>query len=288
VKSMVMDKQLRLPAVIILVSLVLVTVAVAQPRPQAAITTQPFAGGWRTLLLELTMLMRLAALELTVDQLDAILEVVTEQPAETDSQTMQNIRAFRERLLRGEQATLADWQLLKDARKDAFAPVGKSHEDQQRVQLIRALLNPQQLSALTQGAMGIRQQENAGIRTAAIVLSALNRIMKQDEPDKRQEGSDKLLKAIGEAVPEKLDEGMIEDLQAFFSRVTEMNQVEFAAAQKELLAELGVLLPPELDVGKLYMAMEPERVNQAIVALFMTEQAKSLLAEMRDARADAR
>jgi hypothetical protein len=285
---MVMDKQLRLSAVIILVSLVLVTVAVAQPRPQAEIMAQPFGGGWRTILLELTMLMRLAALELTVDQLDAILEIVTEQPAETDSQTMQNIRAFRERLLRGEQATVADWQLLKDARKDAFAPVGKSREDQQRVQLIRALLNPQQLSALAQGTMGIRQQENAGVRTAVVVLSALNRIMKQDDPDKRQEGSDKLLKAIGEAVPEKLDEGMVEDLQAFFSRVTEMNQVEFAAAQKELLAELGVLLPPELDVGKLYMAMEPERVNQAIVALFMTEQAKSLLAEMRDARADAR
>ena len=281
-----MNRHLRLLGVVVLVSLVFVSMAVAQPKARAVMVAQPPGGGGRTLLLEVTMLMRLAALELTVDQLDAILEAVAEKPAETESQAMQDVRALRERLLRGEQVTVADWQLIQQAYKDMRGPDAKKAGDQQAVQLVRALLTPEQLSMLAQGGMGLRQQKNDGARGPVIVLSVLTRIIKQEDEDKRQEGADKLLKAIVEAAPEKPDEGMVEDLEGFLTRVIEMDQVEFTEGQKELLAELGVLLPANLDLGKLYMALDPARVNQMIQQLLMGERARSLLKEMRDARAN--
>lgn len=283
---MEMNRHLRLLGVVVLVSLVFVSMAVAQPKARAVMVAQPPGGGGRTLLLEVTMLMRLAALELTVDQLDAILEAVAEKPAETESQAMQDVRALRERLLRGEQVTVADWQLIQQAYKDMRGPDAKKAGDQQAVQLVRALLTPEQLSMLAQGGMGLRQQKNDGARGPVIVLSVLTRIIKQEDEDKRQEGADKLLKAIVEAAPEKPDEGMVEDLEGFLTRVIEMDQVEFTEGQKELLAELGVLLPANLDLGKLYMALDPARVNQMIQQLLMGERARSLLKEMRDARAN--
>ena len=281
-----MKWHLRLLGAMVLASLVFACVAVAQPKPRAALTTQPFGGEARRLLPEVLLLMRLAALELTVDQLDAILEAGAESPAETESQALQDVRALRERLLRGEQATVADVQLIRQAYKDMRGPDAKNAGDQQAVQLIRALLTPEQLSMLAQGGMGPRQQKNDGTRVPLVVLGALTRIIKQEDEDKRPEGADKLLKAIVEAAPEKPDEGMVEDLEDFFTRVIEMDQVEFTEGQKELLAELGVLLPAELDVGKLYMALDPARVNQMIQQLLMGERARSLLKEMRDARAN--
>ena len=94
------------------------------------------------------------------------------------------------------------------------------------------------------------------------------------------------MKAVGEAGGAQIDEAAIQDLQEFCNRVLAMDRAEFTEDRQELLTELGVVVPPKVDVGKLYLALEPERVHQQIRFLLMTEQAQRLLQEMREARAE--
>ncbi len=256
--------------------------AVAQPRvPQM----QMVAGGAGSVLLDMMVLLRLAPLQLSVAQIDAILQVCEDRQPQTASETMQQLEELRERLLRGEQPTAADLQLLGQAFRNLRGPAGDDPQAEQTIQIIEALLTPEQLAMLAQGFMG-RGRRQADSGAAFAVFAALTRIMNEADADKQRQETEALLKAIGEAAGGQMDEAAIQDLQNFFDRVLAMGEAEFTESRQELLTELEVLVPPEVDVGKLYLAMDPERVQQQIRFLFMTEQAQQLLREMRDARAE--
>ncbi len=244
------------------------------------------AVGTGSVLQDVMLLLRLARLQLTVEQIDAILQVCEDSEPETASETMQQVEELRQRLLRGEQPTAADLQLLKQAYTDLRGPGGGDPGANQAIQIIEALLTPEQLAMLAQGFM-VRGKRQADSGAAVAVFLALTRIMKEADADKQRQATEALLKAVGEAAGGQMDEAAIQDLQDFFDRVLAMDRADFTESRQELMTELGVLVPPEVDVGKLYLAMDPQRVQQQIRFLLMTEQAQQLLRQMRDARAEA-
>ena len=155
----------------------------AQPRaPQPGIAI----GGMSSSLLDVMLLLRLARLQLSREQIDAILQVCQQQQAENAAETMQQLEALRQRLLRGEQPQAADLQLLRQASRALGSPGGDDPKSKQTIQMIEALLTPEQLAMLTEGfAVWGRRQADSG--AALAVFTALSRIMKETDATKRQD-----------------------------------------------------------------------------------------------------
>ena len=235
-----------------------------------------------SVLQDVSLLLRLAPLQLTAEQLEGILQVLEAGTSDTAQQTWEDLEQLRQRLLRGEQPTGADVQLYRQGYREIRALTGDAAATTAK---IRALLTPEQLTALARGGFGLVPRRDVKNEAQTVILSVLEQTVKDlDEVKKRQQG-DKLLKAVNEAGDGQLEEAKLQDLRDFLDRVLAMDEAEFAGRKQELLAETELLVPAEVDAGKLYLAMYPERVEQQIGILFMSGQAQSLLRDMLQANA---
>jgi len=258
-----------------------------------------YSGG--PLFQDIRTLTQLAPLQLTSDQIDAILQVLEDWWPQPVPEVAQELEQLRARLLRSEQLTTSDLLLLKQAYESLEEAIGETDRSQQALaERIRTLLTPQQQASLLlpwgpmlgpQQLEGLqarvrRDAEGVGGRAGSIVRTRLRRLMNDEDPERRRETGEALLETIGQNAGGGLDEAGREDLGSFFDRVLAMDWTQFTEIERELYVELGVLLPTGLDPCRLDVALELGRIVSRVSETFLSERSKRLLEEMREARAD--
>jgi len=259
-----------------------------------------YSGG--PLFQDIRTLTRLAPLQLTSDQIDAILQVLEDWWPQPVPELAQELAQLRARLLRSEQLTISDLQLLKQAYESLEEAIGETDRSEQALaERIRTLLTPEQQASLLLpwGPMlapnqleGLQARvrldaERGRVRAGSIIRHRLRTLMTDEDVERRQETGEALLETIGQIAGGELDEAGMEDLGSFFDRVLEMDWTQFTEKEEELYAELGFLLPTGLDPCQLDVALESGRIVSRVSETFLSERSKRLLEEMRDARAEA-
>lgn len=231
---------------------------------------------------EVYLLLRLAPLQLTAEQCEAVLGVLEQSAPAPQPEAARDLWAFRQRLLAGEPATAADNKLLREAANE-LRRTAKPQEQKTALEgsaRIAEILTVEQLGIML-GAQnrGVIIRAAADTRAARVVLNAVTQAMKAEDGTRRTER----LKAVSETVRtvggELIDEGMAANLADFLSRVGQMGLPEFSAKEEELLAEVEVLLPGAIDPGALSVALERERALGLVQSLFFHPLAAGLVRE---------
>ena len=231
---------------------------------------------------EVYLLLRLAPLQLTAEQCEAVLEVLEQGAQAPQPNKARDLWALRQRLLAGEPATAADNKLLREAANE-LRRTAKPQEQKTALEgsaRIAEILTVEQLGIML-GAQnrGAIIRAAADTRAARVVLNAVTQAMKAEDATQRTEKLKALFETVRTVGGELIDEAMAANLADFLSRVGQMGLPEFSAKEEELLAEVEVLLPGAIDPGALSVALERERALGLVQSLFFHPLAAGLVRE---------
>ncbi len=247
--------------------------------PVAAENTPPVT---MATLQEVYLLLRLAPLQLTAEQCEAVLGVLEQGAQAAQPDTARELWALRQRLLAGEPATAADNKLLREAANE-LRRTARPQEQEAALEgsaRIAEILTVEQLGIML-GAQnrGAIIRAAADTRAARVVLNAVAQAMKVEDATQRTEKLRAVLETVRTVGGELIDEATATNLEGLLSRVEQMGLPEFSAKDEELLAEVEVLLPGAIDPGALSVALERERALGLVQSLFFHPLAAGLVRE---------
>jgi hypothetical protein len=233
---------------------------------------------------EVYLLLRLAPLQLTAEQCEAVLGVLEQGAQAAQPDTARELWALRQRLLAGEPATAADNKLLREAANE-LRRTARPQEQEAALEgsaRIAEILTVEQLGIML-GAQnrGAIIRAAADTRAARVVLNAVAQAMKVEDATQRTEKLRAVLETVRAVGGELIDEATATNLEGLLSRVEQMGLPEFSAKDEELLAEVEVLLPGAIDPGALSVALERERALGLVQSLFFHPLAAGLVRERR-------
>jgi hypothetical protein len=286
----------------------------AAPGPPAATTAatpvaaapQPLDAA--TLAQDVTLLMRIAGIDLTDEQLDKLLAIYqaayNAQPAELDARAaararrrakldlteleIKQITTVRERLIAGGVVAPHElqvaWRAVGAKRTTEFLPVGLRNND--LILQIAAVLTADQVAGLMRP---LKNQIRARKQPGPVVEPVLARLTKLRDTDDEHwaAGADEIAKSAAVQAGTPTSDAYkqtYQNLMDCFSHLRKMSDMQFADGQKEILENLRVLFPADYDATTEVALTDRQKV-QILTYIFLSTRTPVLLQEMKQARA---
>lgn len=252
--------------------------------------------------MDVEILMRIAALELSDAQLQALAAFYQEHPfAPPDLKLVEavadKVEAFRLRLISGTPTKPEDMQALGQEMQAAFTQFNPMAELGKTVKELTVdekelwgMLTQKQQAALLQTVPTV-PPGLAQVDPAHPPLTMLKRLRDIADDQEWVKERDRLAQALAaaagaEGTPER--ENRRRMFVEFFNRVEQMPEADFVAKLNELGAELAALLPAGADAALALAEADPTRIHMALLFTFLNPRYPVLLHEMQAAKAKAK
>ncbi|MEN6301411.1 MAG: hypothetical protein ABFD96_01725 [Armatimonadia bacterium] len=284
-------------------SVILLTgIVLALLLPLAAQAQDGPMRGWRgrggnsraaALFEDIMLLQRLAPLQLTDAQLDAIAAAYQKQPQVAAEQTgpLAELAEIKRRLLAGNPAVAADQQALRQImQKLQRAPEPSATEptlSPLAVEIWGLLTQTQRAALLGDVRQAAANNQRADQQAALRAIKTLGQLRELDQTQ-WVASRDRIAQAFSEnagAPDTPARQNCQKMFVEFLDRFKTMSDVDFAAKQGELATELLALLPPGTNLTVAMATYDQRLLQNAMNMTFLNPRLPDLLKEMKAARA---